>query len=74
LLYLKDRTDHSRESSIDSGMINKTPLPDVAMYLQADPQIIMQRERKPDQGLEYLQKKKLQQKLKQNQNLTKLKT
>jgi thymidylate kinase len=58
LLYLKDRTDHSRESSIDSGMINKIPLPDVAMYLQADPQVIMQRERKPDQGLEYLQKKK----------------
>jgi dTMP kinase len=58
LLYLKYKTDPSQESSIDSGMINKIPLPDVAMYLQADPQIIMQRERKPDQGLEYLQKKK----------------
>lgn len=32
--------------------------PDVAVYLQTDPQVIMQRDRKPDQGLEYLQKKK----------------
>jgi dTMP kinase len=32
--------------------------PDVGVYLQTDPDIIMQRERKPDQGIEYLQKKK----------------
>ena len=32
--------------------------PDVSIYLQSDPEIIMQRERKPDQGLEYLKKKK----------------
>lgn len=32
--------------------------PDVAIYLKADPEIIMQRKRKPDQGIEYLQKKK----------------
>ena len=32
--------------------------PDVAIYLQTDPEIIMQRERKPDQGIEYLKKKK----------------
>ena len=32
--------------------------PDLALYLQADPKIIMSRERKPDQGLDYLQKKK----------------
>ena len=32
--------------------------PDIAIYLQADPELIMQRERKPDQGIEYLQKKK----------------
>jgi thymidylate kinase len=32
--------------------------PDLAFYLQTDPESIMQRERKPDQGLEYLQKKK----------------
>jgi len=32
--------------------------PDTSIYLKADPEIIMQRERKPDQGLEYLQDKK----------------
>ena len=32
--------------------------PDVSIYLQTDPEIIMQRERKPDQGIEYLKKKK----------------
>jgi len=32
--------------------------PNLAFYLQADPELIMQRDRKPDQGLEYLQKKK----------------
>ncbi len=32
--------------------------PDVIIYLQVDPKAIMQRERKPEQGLKYLQKKK----------------
>ncbi|MDR3558789.1 MAG: hypothetical protein P4L62_00200 [Candidatus Pacebacteria bacterium] len=32
--------------------------PDVAIYLQLSPALIMSRERKPDQGLEYLAKKK----------------
>jgi len=32
--------------------------PDISIYLKSDPEIIMQRERKPDQGLEYLQDKK----------------
>ncbi|MFA6973553.1 MAG: hypothetical protein WC238_02310 [Parcubacteria group bacterium] len=32
--------------------------PDGAIYLATDPEQIMARERKPDQGLEYLQKKK----------------
>jgi len=32
--------------------------PAASIYLNADPEIIMQRERKPDQGIEYLQKKK----------------
>lgn len=32
--------------------------PDLAIYLQADPKIIMSREQKPDQGIEYLEKKK----------------
>jgi thymidylate kinase len=30
----------------------------LSIYLQTDPKIIMQRERKPDQGIEYLEKKK----------------
>jgi thymidylate kinase len=33
-------------------------LPDTAIYLQTSPEIIMSRDRVPDQGLEYLQKKK----------------
>ncbi len=32
--------------------------PFIAVYLQTSPEMIMQRERKPDQGIEYLQKKK----------------
>lgn len=32
--------------------------PYVAIYLQTDPEIIMQREKKPDQGIEYLKNKK----------------
>ena len=34
------------------------PKPDLSIYLNADPEIIMQRERKPDQGIDYLKKKK----------------
>ena len=37
--------------------INKI-IPDLALYLQTDPETIMSRERVPDQGLEYLKKKK----------------
>lgn len=36
----------------------KMPQPNLAIYIQANPQNIMNRERVPDQGLEYLQKKK----------------
>lgn len=32
--------------------------PDIAIYLQTDPEIIMKRDRKPDQGIEYLKTKK----------------
>jgi thymidylate kinase len=32
--------------------------PDIAIYLQNSPENIMQRERKPDQGMDYLKKKK----------------
>ncbi|MFZ2226653.1 MAG: hypothetical protein WA064_04295 [Candidatus Moraniibacteriota bacterium] len=35
------------------------PKPDLAFYLKADPEIIMQRKRVPDQGIEYLQKKEV---------------
>jgi thymidylate kinase len=37
---------------------DKIVKPNLAIYLQTSPDLIMQRERKPDQGLEYLQKKK----------------
>lgn len=37
---------------------NKITKPDIAIYLKTDPKQIMQRERKPDQGMEYLKKKK----------------
>ncbi|HRY27837.1 MAG TPA: hypothetical protein P5323_01740 [Candidatus Moranbacteria bacterium] len=36
----------------------KLKIENYSFYLQSDPEIIMQRDRKPDQGLEYLQKKK----------------
>lgn len=36
----------------------KLPFPDLAIYLETSPEEIMRRERVPDQGLEYLQKKK----------------
>jgi thymidylate kinase len=35
------------------------PKPDLAIYLEIAPESIMQRERKPDQGIDYLQDKKL---------------
>lgn len=34
------------------------PKPDISIYLNVPPPIIMSRERKPDQGMEYLKKKK----------------
>lgn len=37
---------------------DKVVRPDAAIYLDADSENIMSRERKPDQGVEYLQKKK----------------
>ena len=48
--YLNSRSlDYARDNIVK---------PNVAIYLQTDPNIIMQRKRKPDQGIEYLQKKK----------------
>lgn len=43
----------SEASELNKGIIK----PNLAIYLQTDPEVIMQRERIPDQGLEYLQKK-----------------
>jgi thymidylate kinase len=34
------------------------PKPDLAIYLLTDPEVIMQRERKPEQGMDYLKEKK----------------
>jgi thymidylate kinase len=45
-------------SRIKCGMTKNILIPNIALYLQVDPKIIMQRERKPDQGLAYLERKK----------------
>jgi thymidylate kinase len=37
---------------------NSVAKPEISIYLQANPEIIMSRERKPDQGIDYLKKKK----------------
>lgn len=46
---------HSDEKIRCENFIKK---PDLSIYLSADPEIIMQRERQPDQGIEYLMAKK----------------
>lgn len=45
--------------NIQHTTYNKIPRPDHAFYLNTDPENIMGRDRVPDQGLEYLQKKKV---------------
>lgn len=40
------------------GRRNDIIKPDISIYLQTSPEQIMERERKPDQGMEYLKKKK----------------
>lgn len=50
----------SKLSTFNFRLSNKMiPAPDFAFYLNADPKNIMGRDRVPDQGLEYLQKKKV---------------
>jgi hypothetical protein len=44
-------------SRIKCGMTKGIIYSDTAIYLQTNPELIMQRERKPDQGLEYLKRK-----------------
>ena len=68
--YLEKYSEcHSRESGnlennnitgshIKCGMTTKIRKPNTAIYLKVDPEVIMQRERKPDQGTEYLKNKK----------------
>lgn len=54
IAYLESRNlTESRKLKAKS----RIPRPDFAFYLNTDPQIIMQRERIPEQGIVYLQKK-----------------
>ncbi len=46
------------KGSLASFKEAKLPFPDLAIYLETSPEEIMRRERVPDQGVEYLQKKK----------------
>jgi thymidylate kinase len=63
---LSDRYFHDTVINIDYLRKSNSTLPcekfiikpDIAIYLNADPEKIMQRERKPDQGIEYLNAKK----------------
>jgi thymidylate kinase len=45
-------------TTLDSRLRGNDIKPDIAIYLQTNPENIMSRERKPDQGIEYLKKKK----------------
>ena len=56
--YLALRRNPKAELSDFLKLGFRIPRPDTTIYLQVDPEAIMQRERKPEQGLEYLQKKK----------------
>ncbi len=47
-----------RNSSKKIRCENFIKIPDIAIYLETDPEIIMSRDRKPDQGIEYLKTKK----------------
>ncbi len=50
--------DFLRQSDKKIGCENFIKKPDLAIYLNADPEIIMRRERRPDQGIKYLVEKK----------------
>ncbi len=47
-----------QNSSLPPNSYHLIPVPDFAFYLDANPENIMSRDRVPDQGLEYLKKKK----------------
>lgn len=54
VINIKYLSENNKELPCEKFIIK----PDLAIYLQSDPEIIMQRERKPDQGIDYLKKKK----------------
>jgi dTMP kinase len=54
IINLKYLSGSKRKLPCENFIVN----PHLAIYLNADPEIIMQRERKPDQGTDYLKKKK----------------
>lgn len=58
--YFYDSIVNIEYLSSSSALIQKLNIkkPDFAIYLQVNPENIMRRERKPDQGIEYLKKKK----------------
>jgi thymidylate kinase len=49
--------EYLKSHSTNSFMEKSIHQPDLAIYLEINPEKIMQRDRRPDQGLEYLQKK-----------------
>lgn len=56
--YFYDSIVNIRYLSENSGLAGtKIIRPDIAIYLKTDPETIMRRERKPDQGIGYLKKK-----------------
>lgn len=55
--YFYDSVINIEYLSKNNYNIDFIPKPDLAFFLKADPGIIMERERKPDQGLEYLKDK-----------------
>ncbi len=55
--YFYDSVINIGYLSKNSYDVSSIPKPDLAIYLKADPEIIMRRERRPDQGIEYLKDK-----------------
>jgi len=52
--YFYDSVINIGYLSKDDCEVGSIPKPDLAIYLKADPEIVMKRERKPDQGIDYL--------------------
>lgn len=56
--YFYDSIINIEYLSQKSAWTPRVQAPDSAFYMETAPELIMQRDRKPDQGLEYLKKKK----------------